>query len=73
MLPFQYIFLYVQKTELTEKGNFCFFAANRKWKRQTSVCFLQMEKENRKFGRTLDTVQSICCLDNLSVGHAFPV
>jgi hypothetical protein len=34
------------KKELTENGNFRLFAANRKWKRQTSVCFLQMETEN---------------------------
>ncbi len=29
-----------------ETANFSLFAANGKWKQQTSVCLLQMEKEN---------------------------
>jgi hypothetical protein len=39
--------IYTWKMEETENGNFCFVAANRKWKRQTSSGFLQTEMENR--------------------------
>jgi hypothetical protein len=35
-----------QKTELTQNGNFCLFAANRKQKWQMSVFLLQTETEN---------------------------
>jgi hypothetical protein len=35
-----------QKTELMESGNFGLFAANVKWKWQTSICFLQKEMDN---------------------------
>jgi hypothetical protein len=35
-----------QKTELTENGNFRLFAANGKWKRQTSVCLLDTGNES---------------------------
>ncbi len=45
MLTFQYIYLFLQKLELTENGNFCLFPANGKQKRQTSFVF--MKKENR--------------------------
>jgi hypothetical protein len=38
-----YICIY---TELTENGNFHLLAANRKQRRQTSICFLQTETEN---------------------------
>ncbi len=41
-----YIYTGTQKTELTENGNFSLFDANRKQKRQLSVCMLQMETEN---------------------------
>jgi hypothetical protein len=34
-----------RKTELAENGNFCLFAANGKWKQQTSVCLLQTERK----------------------------
>jgi hypothetical protein len=34
------------QTELTENGNFHFFAANGKWKQQASVCLLQTETGN---------------------------
>jgi hypothetical protein len=35
--------------ELTENGNFLFFSANRKWKRQASLCLLQTETEKGRF------------------------
>jgi hypothetical protein len=34
--------------ELTKNSNFHFFAANRKWKRQTSVCFFANRKWEEK-------------------------
>jgi hypothetical protein len=45
MYIFIYVYMYMYKTELTEKTNFGLFAANRKRKRQTSICLLLTQTE----------------------------
>jgi hypothetical protein len=57
MQQFQYIYIYVRKTELMENGNFRLFAANGKRKRQTSVYFLHVVY----LGRQTMTVNDVCC------------
>ncbi len=56
------MYIYLWKTELTEKGNVLLYAANEKWKRHISVCFLQME--NRSLFSLVSkgsTVIDVCC------------
>ncbi len=59
----------IRKIGLTENGNFCLFAPNKKWKWQTSVCLLQTEMENGSVfslvGKLLTFIGD-CCFNKLA-------
>jgi hypothetical protein len=53
-----YININIWKTELTENSNFRLFAANRRRKRQTSVCFLQTKRKTEVWFLGRQTINS---------------